>query len=735
MARNGSPLDQLFEAPASSIAEVLIPLALDQTYSYRLPPGLSVAPGDSVAVPLGPRDVVGVVWELSASVAASNLKAVIGKIDAPPLSQALRDFVDWVARYTLAPRGMVLKMALRLPDDERSERITIGVRLSDKKPDRMTPARAKVLAAAEGGLLHTKRDLAELAGVSVAVIDGLIDDDVLLTEAMAAKPIALPPDPDHHQPVLSPEQKFVADILVAHVRAHEFKTALLEGVTGSGKTEVYFEAIAEAIRQGRQALVMVPEIALTAQFLDRFTQRFGVRPVEWHSGITGRKRERTLAAIAAGDAKVVAGARSALFLPYAKLGLIVLDEEHEAAYKQEDGVHYHARDMAVVRGRFESCPVILASATPSLESRVNAEQGRYEHLRLPERFGGRALPDLAAIDMRADAPERGQFLSPKLVAEMRATLERGEQVLLYLNRRGYAPLTLCRDCGHRFQCPDCTAWLVEHRFRRALMCHHCGHLERKPDACPACGAQESLTACGPGVERIAEEVAEIFPQARRIVLSSDMPGGTERLRRELDAVAQGEFQIIIGTQLVAKGHHFPSLALVGVIDADLGLSSADPRAAERTFQLLQQVTGRAGRAETAGRGLLQTFQPDHPVMKAILSGDSERFYREEINLRRAAGLPPFGRLAALIVSGTDRAAAEAHGRALARAAEAPAEVQVLGPAEAPIAMIRGRHRFRLLVKTPRAFDMQSYIRAWLARAPKLRGNVKVSIDIDPQSFL
>lgn len=735
MARSGSPIDTLFEAPATMVAEVLIPLALDQTYSYHLPKGVSVAPGDSVAVPLGPRDVVGVVWELNQSASGCNLKAVIGKIDAPPLSQALRDFVDWVARYTLAPRGMVLKMALRLPDEERSERITIGVRLTDKRPERMTPARSKVIAAAEGGLLHTKRELADLAGVSVTVIDGLIDEEVLLTEAIAAKPVALPPDPDHHQPILSAEQKAVADVLVANVRAHEFKTSLLEGVTGSGKTEVYFEAIAEAIRQGRQALVMVPEIALTAQFLDRFTKRFGVRPVEWHSGITGRKRERILAAIASGEAKVVAGARSALFLPYANLGLIVLDEEHEAAYKQEDGVHYHARDMAVVRGRFESCPVILASATPSIESRVNAEQGRYVHLRLPERFGGRALPDLAAIDMRVDAPVRGKFLSPKLVAEMRATIERGEQVLLYLNRRGYAPLTLCRDCGHRFQCPDCTAWLVEHRFRRALMCHHCGHLERKPDACPACGAEDSLTACGPGVERIAEEVAEIFPDARRIVLSSDMPGGTERLRRELDAVAQGEFQIIIGTQLVAKGHHFPSLALVGVIDADLGLSSADPRAAERTFQLLQQVTGRAGRAETAGRGLLQTFQPDHPVMKAILSGDSERFYAEEIALRRAAGLPPFGRLAALIVSGADRSEAEAHGRALARAAEAPPDVQVLGPAEAPIAMIRGRHRFRLLVKTPRAFDMQAYIRAWIARAPKPRGNVKVGIDIDPQSFL
>ena len=456
-ARGGSSVESLFETPATAVAEVLIPLALDQTYSYRLPRGLTVAPGDSVAVPLGPRDVVGVVWELTNSASGGNLKAVIGRIDAPPLSQALRDFVDWVARYTLAPRGMVLKMALRLPDEERSERITIGVRLSDKRPERMTPARIKVIAAAEGGLLHTKRELAELAGVSVAVIDGLIDEEVLLTEAIAAKPIALPPNPDHHQPNLSAEQRAVADALVAHVRAHEFKPALLEGVTGSGKTEVYFEAIAEAIRQGRQALVMVPEIALTAQFLDRFTKRFGVRPAEWHSGITGRKRERTLAAIASGDAKVVAGARSALFLPYANLGLIVLDEEHEAAYKQEDGVHYHARDMAVVRGRFESCPVILASATPSLESRVNAEQGRYEHLRLPERFGGRALPDLAAIDMRVDAPVRGKFLSPKLVAEMRATIERGEQVLLYLNRRGYAPLTLCRDCGHRFQCPDCTA--------------------------------------------------------------------------------------------------------------------------------------------------------------------------------------------------------------------------------------------------------------------------------------
>ena len=723
--------------PGPTVAEVLVPTGLDQTYSYVVPPHLTLDPGDVVRVPFGPREWPGVVWEVreQSSGGASNLKAVAGRVDSPPLSANLRRFVEWVARYTLAPRGMVLRMALRGPTTDEPERIQVGVRLAGPPPARMTPARARVIAAAEGGFAFSKRALAEAAAVSVGVVDALVDEGTLEPVGIPPPPIAPRPDPGHEATALEAGQAEAATALAQAVAEKRFSVTLLEGVTGSGKTEVYFEAVAEAVRQGRQSLILMPEIALTGQFLDRFTRRFGVRPAEWHSGVAGRRRERTHAAVASGEALVVAGARSALFLPFRDLGLIVVDEEHEAAYKQEDGVHYHARDMAVVRGQIEGAPVVLASATPSIETRVNAHRGRYRRLRLESRFGGRALPSIAAIDLRTAGPERGQWLAPRLVQEVTRTLEAGEQALLYLNRRGYAPLTLCKACGHRFQCPNCTAWLVEHRFRRALVCHHCGHIERRPETCPECGAAESLAACGPGVERLAEEVAERFPGHRALVLSSDFPGGTERLRRELDAVAAGEFRIVIGTQLVAKGHNFPFLSLVGVVDGDIGLASGDPRAAERTFQVLQQVTGRAGRGETAGRALIQTHQPDHPVMRALISGDTERFYEEETRLRESAGLPPFGRLAALVVSASDRPAAESHARALARCAGEHPDVMVLGPAEAPLAVVRGRHRFRLLVKTAREFPLQDWLRAWLARAPKATGSVRVAVDVDPMSFL
>ncbi|MFF8803232.1 MULTISPECIES: primosomal protein N' [unclassified Methylobacterium] len=721
-----------------AVADILIPLALDTAYSYAVPAGLVLAEGDIVQVPLGPRETIGVVWGLDERASGGNLRPVTGKVEAPPLSDALRKLVDWLARYTLAPKGSALAMALRLPDETaRNEAPRVGVRAAGKPPARPTVARGKVMAVAADGALRGKSALAKEAGVSLSVVDGLIDDGALETVALMPEPVALPPDPDHPRVPLSESQDAAVQALIAPSPAGSptGETVLLEGVTGSGKTEVYFEAVAECVRQGRQALVLMPEIALTAQFLDRFAGRFGVRPATWHSGIGGKRRERLRAGVAAGEVSVVVGARSALFLPFRNLGLIVVDEEHESAYKQEDGVHYHARDMAVVRGKIEGCPVVLASATPSIESRVNAQSGRYRHVSLPGRFGGRPLPDIAAIDMRLDKPERGRFLSPPMVNAVKSTLAAGEQALLFLNRRGYAPLTLCRACGHRYQCRNCSTWLVEHRFRRALVCHQCGYAERKPEACTECGAFDHLTPCGPGVERIAEEVTELFPEQRVVVLSSDFPGGAERLRQELETVAAGDCDIVIGTQLVAKGHNFPHLTLVGVLDADIGLTSGDPRAAERTFQLLQQVTGRAGRGERPGRALVQTYQPEHPVIAALLSGDAERFYEEEIWAREVAGLPPFGRLAALIVSGEEREKAEAHGQALARVAEPPAGVSVLGPAEAPLALVRGRWRFRLLVKTERGIDVQSYLRDWLARGPKPRGNLKVAIDVDPQSFL
>jgi len=718
----------------SRIADVLIPLALDTAYSYAVPDHLALEEGQVVQVPLGPRETFGVVWSLRDG-SEANLKYVSAKLDAPMLSPQMRRFVDWVAWYTLAPKGSALALGLKLPDPGREEVVRVGLRLAGPPPKRMTPARARVLAAAQDGLIHLKRDLAEAAAVSASVIDGLVDEGTLEPVPLAPGPAVERPDPAYAVTDLSDPQREAATALVDTVVQASASVTLLEGVTGSGKTEVYFEAVAEAVRRGRQALILMPEIALTAQFLDRFAARFGVRPATWHSGVAGRRRERIYAGIASGEVQVVAGARSALFLPYLDLGLIVIDEEHEAAYKQEDGVHYHARDMAVVRGRIEGCPVILASATPSLETRVNVDRGRYRHVRLPERFGGRQLPQIRAVNLKREKMPQGRWLSPTLTLAMEDTLDRGEQTLLFLNRRGYAPLTLCRACAHRYECPNCSAWLVEHRFRRALVCHHCGHVERVPQACVSCGSVDTLVSCGPGVERIAEEVAELFPGKRCIVLSSDFPGGTERLKAELAAIAAGEFDIVIGTQLVAKGHNFPMMTLVGVLDADIGLTSGDPRAAERTFQLLQQVTGRAGRGEKPGRALVQTWQPDHPVLAALISGDAERFYREETRVREAAGLPPFGRLASLVISGGDREQAEAHARAMARLAEPPPGVTVLGPAEAPLFLIRGRYRYRLLVKTERDVDLQGYLRGWMSRTPKIRGNVRVSIDVDPQSFL
>jgi primosomal protein N' (replication factor Y) len=721
---------------AKRMVDVLVPVALDQAYSYQVPDGIELAPGDIVSVPLGPRECTGVVWgEGTARPGLHNrLKDVSEKLDFPPLKPELRQFVDWVSGYTLTARGTVLRMTLRM-GDLGPERERIGVRLAGPPPPRMTPARARVLRALEDGVVRSKGEAAQEAGVSAGVIDGLIDEGTLEAVVLLPQPVAQEPDPDHQKTDFTSAQEQAAAALRDTVKAGGFSATLIDGVTGSGKTEVYYEAVAENLRRGRQTLILMPEIALTAQSLDRFAARFGVPPAEWHSQLSPRKRARTWAAVAAGEVKVVIGARSALFLPYADLGLIIVDEEHDPAYKQEDGAHYHARDMAVVRANVAQIPVVLVSATPSVETEVNARRGRYKRLHLPERFGGQHLPAIEAIDLTREGPPRGRFIAPRLAEAVKIALERGEQALLFLNRRGYAPLTLCRACGYRLQCPNCDAWLVDHRFRRRLVCHHCGYSMPLPNECPKCHATESFAAVGPGVERLEEEVAQLFPQSRVLVLSSDLVESVERLRQELDDIAEGKFDIIIGTQLVAKGHHFPKLNLVGIVDADLGLGNGDPRAAERTFQLLHQVVGRAGREEGQGHGYLQTHQPEHPVMRALISADRDAFYSSEIALRERTGYPPFGRLASLIVSGGDKHAAESHARKLAGAAPREDEVRVLGPAEAPLAVVRGRYRFRLLVKSPRAFDLSSYLRDWLAAAPKVKGNIKLEVDVDPQSFL
>ncbi|MFJ7355318.1 primosomal protein N' [Phyllobacterium sp. NPDC097923] len=720
---------------AQKIVPVLVPLPAAKPYSYSVPDGMAVKAGSIVRVPLGPREVAGIVTEgATDSVDAKKLRPISELFDCPPVDDGMMRFMRWAADYTISPPGMVARMILRVPAAFDPEPPVPGLRFSGQQPERMTGARSRVLELAGDGLAWTRTGLAHAAGVSATVIDGLSAQGVFEDVMIPARPVVAPPDPEYAPAELSGDQADAARQLVDAVSARGFSVSLLDGVTGSGKTEVYFEAVAKAIEQGKQVLILLPEIALTQQFLERFHDRFGSKPAEWHSDLAPKTRERVWRQVMEGQVRVVAGARSALFLPFQDLGLIIVDEEHDPAYKQEDRVFYNARDMAVVRGHIGSFPVILASATPSVESQVNALQGRYTRIRLTGRYAEAAMPDLRAIDMRRSPPRPGGFLSPALVEAMNQTLQRKEQSLLFLNRRGYAPLTLCRVCGHRFQCPCCSSWLVEHRFRGQLVCHQCGHHEARPEACPSCGTLDHLVACGPGVERIAEEAEKTFPDARIIVLSSDLMG-VKRLRLELDAIARGEADIVIGTQLVAKGHNFPNMTLVGVVDADLGLANGDPRAAERTFQLLSQVTGRAGRTGKKSLGLLQTYQPDHPVMRAIVSGDAEAFYAREIEERERSGLPPYGRLGALIISAGTRAEAENHARALRRAAPHSPEINVLGPAEAPLALIRGRHRFRLLIHGTRKADIQNFIRAILSAGPKERGSVRVQIDIDPQSFL
>ncbi|MEO5338604.1 MAG: primosomal protein N', partial [Magnetospirillum sp. WYHS-4] len=566
-----------------------------------------------------------------------------------------------------------------------------------------------------------------------AVVKGLVDAGALRVLQVAARPPLPRPDWAHPGPTLSDAQDVAAADLAAKV-ADGFSVTLLDGVPGSGKTEVYFHAVAEALRRGRQVLVLLPEIALTAQWLDRFRDRFGAPPAVWHSDLAMGLRRQTWRAVAEGRAGVVVGARSALFLPFANLGLVVVDEEHDAAFKQEEVVIYNARDMAVVRARLGEIPVVLASATPSLETVVNVRQGRYGLSHLPDRHAGAELPGVALIDLIKAPPPRGHWLSPPLVDALKATFALGEQAMLFLNRRGYAPLTLCRACGHRFQCPRCTAWLVEHRQAKRLLCHHCGHAVRMPERCPSCQAEDSLAACGPGVERLGEEVARLFPDVRHLIAASDTVTGPKAAAELVRRIEDHEVDLVVGTQIVAKGYHFPMLTLVGVVDADLGLEGGDLRAAERTFQLLYQVAGRAGRAQRPGRVLLQTTMPNHAVMQALAAGDRERFLEVEAKGRQEAGMPPFGRLAALIVSGEELSAVEAVARALGRAAPREEGIQVLGPAPAPLALLRGRHRYRLLLKARKDVNVQAVLQAWLAAVPHSR-KLRVQVDVDPYSFL
>lgn len=712
---------------------VLLPLPLRSSYDYLIEADTNPPRGSLVVAPLGPNRYIGAVWgEAEGEIPETKLKQAV-PLEGCRLPPALCDFVDWVARYTFSARGTVLAIVLRAAHAFEPETPRIGFIRGALTPKKLTPARQRVLEVAGDGLARSIQGFADEANASPGVVRGLIEAGALAQVSMPEFPPVLRPDPNFSATTLNLEQETASRSLRGAVASERFSTSLLDGVTGSGKTEAYFEAVAEAISLGKQTLILLPEIALTVQFLDRFAERFGCRPAEWHSDLSQKERRRIYRAVLSGEAPVVVGARSALFLPFCKLGLIVVDEEHEQAFKQEDGLIYHARDMAVVRARFENCPVILASATPSLETYVNASSGRYKWLRLPRRHGAATMPQIKLIDVRCARAEAGAWLSLPLREALENTLASGDQAMLFLNRRGYAPLTLCETCGHKMTCSQCSAWLVEHRYQRKLACHLCGFEIARPSACPQCQTANSFIACGPGVERVAEEFSSIFPQARVAIASSDTLHGPSETQAAIRAMARHEVDVVIGTQIVAKGHHFPQLTLAGIVDADLGGFDGDVRARERTFQLLHQVSGRAGRGEKPGTVLIQTRNPEDAVMQALVSGARDAFYEQEKRIRERALAPPFGRLAAIILSGTDGAQVREAGRSLARAAPSARGVKVWGPTPAFYQIVRGRSRERLLVQAERHVDVQAYLRAWLSRA-ELPRSVRLTVDVDPLSF-
>jgi primosomal protein N' (replication factor Y) len=733
---NPTPPAELLQ---KTVAGVLLPLPLAGAYDYKLPLGVNARRGAVVAAPLGNREVMGVVWGPAEGTVGDNRLKVAEPLEgAPALPGKLCDFIDWVADYTLNPPGAILAMALRSRGAFEPENKRTAYVRGSMTPPRMSEARKRTLEIAGDGLARSVPGLAEDANVSSAVVRGLITAGALIPTELPEFSAFAVPDPGFASPRMGEGQGAAADTLRDAVAAQKFSAHLLDGVTGSGKTEVYFEAVAEALRQNRQVMILLPEIALTIQFLERFAARFGVRPAEWHSDLSQKERRRTYRAVMNGEARVVVGARSSLFLPFPELGLIIVDEEHEQAFKQQEGAIYHARDMAVVRARIEDCPVVLASATPSLESFVNAQSGRYGHLKLTSRHGVAEMPKVELIDLRnthedKNADMKGQWLSPPLRAALERALGAGEQAMLFLNRRGYAPLTLCEACGHKFTCPHCSAWLVEHKYKKRLTCHQCGYELPMPSDCPECHEKGTLIACGPGVERVAEEFAQFFPNARHSIASSDILHGPAETQAAIRAFAKREIDVLIGTQIVAKGHHFPQLTLVGVIDADLGGSDGYLRARERTFQLLHQVSGRAGRAEKPGLVLLQTRNPDDAVMQALVRGDRDGFYEQERAFREAAAAPPFGRLAALVISGYDGEAVREIARQLGKSAPAARDVKVWGPTPAFYALLRGQTRERLLVQAAKGVDVQAFLKAWLALV-KVPNAVRVTVDIDPVSF-
>jgi primosomal protein N' (replication factor Y) len=709
-----------------------------------LPPlgwqGAPPAPGVRVRVPFGRREAIGVLLDVAdhSDLPAHRLKRALAVLDeSPVLPPVLLGLLQWAAHYYHHPVGEVVASALPValrqgasPRPRRPRAWRPSLAAGEAQALRRAPRQAALLARlreASQGLVAEELDESERRALRALEEKGWV-------ESVEVRPEPAGPDPGRDRaPALNPAQRTAVE---AVGEAAGFAVHLIEGVTGSGKTEVYLRIIAAHLARGRQALVLVPEIGLTPQLVARFRRRLGGPVAVLHSRLGAGERLAAWALAASGEAPVLVGTRSAVFTPLPRLGIVVVDEEHDLSLKQQKGFRYSARDLVVVRARNAGVPVVLGSATPALETLHNALSGRYRHLRLPERAGGASHPRVRVLDVRRRRLAEG--LSEELLTAVRERLARGEQSLLFLNRRGYAPTVLCHDCGWVAECQRCDARLTLYLEAGRLRCHHCGAVQRVPQRCPECGSGD-LRPLGMGTQRVEQALRAQLPEAGIVRVDRDSTARRGALEAALDQAASGEAQVLLGTQMLAKGHDFPNVTLVGILDADQGLFGADFRAPERMAQLVTQVAGRAGRADKPGEVLIQTHQPEHPLLRALVRHGYRRFAEQALDERRQAELPPFASLALLRAEATDRDLphaflAEARDAAAARAAPA---VQVLGPVPAPMERRAGRYRAQLLLQAPRRAELQALLDAWVPVLDGLRSGRKVrwSLDVDPQEVL
>ncbi|MBQ8293973.1 MAG: primosomal protein N' [Alphaproteobacteria bacterium] len=728
---------------SGTVVKVLIPNVVNAGYDYRLTAAAEI--GAFVMVTVMNRPYIGVVWGVGDSGLPPNKIKNIVRVFDFRLDISDLQWIQKMSAWTLMSPGAVLRLIINVPDVFAPPKLEQLYSFNFDNRARMTDARqavADAFASNDNGPM-TVLDIQNIARVSSSVVRTMIKNEILIPagcQEIQKKSVQLQYS-DMGNIILNSEQQFAADSIGSAIAMGGFSVHLLDGITGSGKTQVYFDAAWRAYSMGKSVLLMMPEIALTAQFMSRFASRFGAPPVVWHSNLTAARRREIWRGVLSGEIRMVVGTRSALFLPWQKLGLIVIDEEHDPSYKQDDMGNYHARDMAILRAKIAGFPVILASATPAAETLENVNLGKFSHLRLTSRFGGAQMPEISTIDLRENRPEnytsddgadQTGFLSVPLCAAIRDTISVGRQVMLFINRRGFAPIVQCKRCGYTATCPDCSVGMTYHKRLGKLLCHMCGRTAPLDELCPECGG--ALSMRGVGLEKIQQEVMSKFPTARTALVSSDIITSRQALERLVSQMERGDIDIVIGTQILAKGHHFPNLTLVGVVDADMGLFGTDFRAAEHTFQQLFQVAGRAGRGEFPGRVFLQTYQPDHPVLTAICAGDRDNFMTTDMAARRAAQMPPYGQLIAVIIEAEKESVLQKFCADLASVAPVLTGAKIMGPIAAQIYQVRTWYRMRFLVAGGRGANLQPAVSHWLGKV-KVPANIRVKIDVNPMNFM